>query len=47
MEQDRKVFFKEMETLGANATPEQMETELQKAETAYQKSLANKKYTAA
>jgi len=47
MEQDRKVFFKEMETLGANGNPQDMETELQKAETAYQKSLANKKYTAA
>jgi hypothetical protein len=36
-----------METLGANGNPQEMETELQKAETAYQKSLANKKYTAA
>jgi hypothetical protein len=47
MEQDRKVFFKEMETLGANGNPQQMETELEKAETAYSKSIANKKYTAA
>lgn len=47
LEQDRKVFFKEIETLGANGNPQQMEAELQKAEIAYSKSIANKKYTAA
>jgi hypothetical protein len=36
-----------METMGANANPQQMEADLQKAETAYSKSIANKKYTAA
>ncbi len=47
LEQDRKVFFKEMETLGANANPQQMEGDLQKAEQSYRASVANKKYTPA
>lgn len=45
MEQDRKVFFKEMETLGKGASPQDMEATLVKAEESYRKSLANKKYT--
>ena len=45
MEQDRKVFFKEMDTLGKNGDPKQMEATLAKAEVSYQRSLANKKYS--
>jgi predicted dehydrogenase len=45
MEQDRKVYFKEIETLGKNVTPQQMETDLQKAEASYKASLANRKYS--
>ena len=47
MEQDRKVYFKEMETLGKNADPKQMEANLVKAEQSYQRSLANRKYSPA
>jgi len=45
MEEDRKVFFKEMETLGKNADSKKMEAELEKAEASYKQSLANKKYS--
>ena len=45
MEQDRKVYFKELDTMGRDASPQQMETELQTAEESYRRSLANKKYS--
>ncbi len=45
MDQDRKVFFKEIETMGRDATPQQMEGDLVKAEDSYRRSLANRKYS--
>lgn len=47
MDQDRKVYFKEIQTMGANASPQQMEAELEKAEQSYRQSIVNKKYTPA
>jgi predicted dehydrogenase len=45
MEQDRKVFFKEIETMGVNLTPEQMEKNLEITENSYKRSLAARKYS--
>lgn len=45
MEQDRKVYFKELDTMGRDAAPQAMEADLQKAEESYRRSLANKKYS--
>ena len=47
MEQDRKVRFDEIDNMGKDANPQDMESSLQTAEADYLKSLANKKYTKA
>jgi predicted dehydrogenase len=43
MQEDRKVFFKEMETMGRNATPQQLAADFASREASYMKSLAAKK----
>ncbi|HLJ47055.1 MAG TPA: Gfo/Idh/MocA family oxidoreductase [Bryobacteraceae bacterium] len=43
MEQDRKVFFKEIDTLGRNVTPEQWAANITASESSYSNSLAAKK----
>jgi hypothetical protein len=43
MEQERRVYFKEMDTLGKNVTPQQMSANLAAAQASYTKSLAAKK----
>jgi predicted dehydrogenase len=43
MEQDRKVYFKEIDTLGRNVTPEQMAANLAASQGSYARSLAAKK----
>ena len=47
MEQDRKVRFDEIDSMGKNVSPQDMESTLQIAEANYIKSLDNKKYTKA
>jgi hypothetical protein len=47
MQEDRKVLFNEMDSLGKNVSPQDMERNLQVAEADYMKSLANKKFTKA
>jgi predicted dehydrogenase len=47
MLEDRKVLFSEMDSLGKNVSPQNMERNLQVAEADYMKSLANKKFTKA
>src|SRR5580704_397421 len=43
MEQERRVYFKEIETLGAGVTPQQMAENLAASQASYSKSLASKK----
>jgi predicted dehydrogenase len=43
MEQDRKVFFKEMDTLGKDQSPKQIAAAIEAAEGSYMRSLAAKK----
>ncbi len=43
MEQDRKVYFKEIDTLGRNVTPEQMAASIAASQASYARSLAAKK----
>lgn len=43
MEQERRVYFKELETLGRNVTPQQMAANLAASQSSYTKSLAAKK----
>jgi len=43
MDQERRVYFKEIETLGRNVTPQQMAANLAAAQSSYAKSLAAKK----
>ena len=43
MDQERRVYFKEIETLGANVTPQQMAANLAASQASYSKSLAAKK----
>ena len=43
MDQERRVYFKEMETLGANITPQQISADFAGAQSSYFKSLAAKK----
>jgi hypothetical protein len=43
MEQERRVYFKEIDTLGANVTPQQMAANLAASQSSYTKSLAAKK----
>ena len=47
MEQDRKVRFDEIDSMGKNTSPQDMESALQIAEADYLKSLENKKFTKA
>ena len=47
MEEDRKVLFSEIDSLGKNVSPQDMERNLQSAEADYMKSLANRKFTKA
>jgi hypothetical protein len=43
MEQDRKVYFKEIDTMGRNVTPEQMAANQAAAQASYTRSLVAKK----
>jgi predicted dehydrogenase len=43
MDQERRVYFKEIETLGKDVTPQQMSANIAAAEASYSKSLAAKK----
>ena len=43
MDQERRVYFKEIDTLGANVTPQQMAANLAASQSSYTKSLAAKK----
>ena len=47
MQEDRKVHFSEIDNMGKNVSPQDMERNIQIAEADYIKSLANKKYTKA
>jgi hypothetical protein len=47
MDQERRVFFKEIETLGKNVPPQQMAANIASAQSSYSKSVAAKKKVSA
>jgi hypothetical protein len=47
MEQERRVYFKEIETMGRDVTPQQMTADLAKSQSTYMKSVAAKKKVSA
>jgi len=47
MNEERRVFFKEIETMGRDVTPQQMAGNIAAAQSSYNKSLAAKKKVSA